>query len=123
MQFRSSPILLVLCASALLGVVALWNLAPRLWGGMYRVASRGGDQKTEEKNTSTSTSEQFRIADAPPQSISIAPRTPVVVQNKLPRALDVTFTRESEPQSARDRMVLTIASSSSSMLSFATSGV
>lgn len=121
MQFRSSPILLVFCVCALLSVVVVWNVAPRIWGGTYRAVT--SDTQTESAQKGASLGEHFRITDASPQSMSVLPNTQVTIQNELPQALAITFTREGKVLALRDRMTIMIATSSSSTLSFATSGV
>jgi len=91
-----------------------------MWGRGYHTVTNNAPQETLPDGAMTN--EQFQITDVSPQSLSVAPNTQFIVENKLPQALAITFTRETESTTAHDRITLMIASSSSSPLSFATSG-
>lgn len=113
MNFRSSPVLLLLFATALLGGVFFWNMMPRLWGGEY--------QGTEQELTPAMDT-VFLLADGAPANITVAKLNEFTIENRLPHAMTVGFVR-AEDERTVERIEWKIGTSSTALVRFATSGV
>ena len=114
MHFRSSPILLVLCAITLMALIAFRFTVPRLWGTTYVQ-----DQEREQEGAS---GDALVIAGEMPTTATVQIGQPLRIENRIPRSIRVTFMLTSEDDGAYTTSPLMIGSSSQATLQFATSG-
>lgn len=121
MRLRSSPIVLLLFALMLMGIIAARFTIPRFWGNTFRtISTQEQDAQKSEELSEVIAFDVFEVSEGKLSSVTIKQGESVAVFNHLSESLELQFALAQA--SSTKTTLLHIEPASNEIIEFETSG-